>query len=86
MFYLDYTIVESRMFTHLFYLILLHFKKKIRMKNIILIVENFYQRIFFIRTKFVYDYFEFKVILLQSNKDCNSLLLYYCIEVKNKIF
>lgn len=32
MFYLDYTIVESRMFTHLFYLILLHFKKKIRMK------------------------------------------------------
>lgn len=57
------------------------------MKNIILIVENFYQCIFFIRTKFVYDYFEFKVILLQSNKDCNSLLLtYYCIEVKNKIF
>lgn len=59
MFYLDYTIVESKMFTYLFYLILLHFKKKIRMKNIILIVENFYQCIFFIRTKFVYDYFEF---------------------------
>lgn len=46
MFYLDYTIVESRMFTHLFYLILLHFKKRIRMKNIIQNTNSLTMKIF----------------------------------------
>lgn len=46
MFYLDYTIVESRMFIHLFYLILLHFKKRIRMKNIIQNTNSLTMKIF----------------------------------------
>lgn len=46
MFYLDYTIVESRMFTNLFYLILLHFKKRIRMKNIIQNTNSLTMKIF----------------------------------------
>lgn len=46
MFYLDYTIVQSRMFTHLFYLILLYFKKRIRMKNIIQNTNSLTMKIF----------------------------------------